>query len=60
MAQNKSDRIKLKDYGFYNFSIEKLLKGKENNVPYGKVKYNRKSGVLRTCYPDGRIKEETL
>lgn len=51
---------KLKDYGFYNFTIEKLLKGQTVSVSYGKVKYDSNTGTLFTYYPDGRIKEEQL
>ena len=51
---------KLKKYGFSDYTIENLMKGKIVTVAYGKVKYNSKSGILTTFYPDGRIKEETL
>lgn len=51
---------KLKKYGFSDYIIENLMKGKIVTVAYGKVKYNSKSGILTTFYPDGRIKEETL
>lgn len=51
---------KLKKYGFSDYTIENLMKGKIVTVAYGKVKYNSKSGMLTTFYPDGRIKEETL
>ena len=51
---------KLKKYGFSDYIIENLMKGKIVTVAYGKVKYNSKSGMLTTFYPDGRIKEETL
>lgn len=51
---------KLKKYGFSDYTIENLMKGKIVTTAYGKVKYNSKSGILTTFYPDGRIKEETL
>lgn len=51
---------KLKKYGFSDYTIENLMKGKIVTVAYGKVKYNSKSEMLTTFYPDGRIKEETL
>ena len=51
---------KLKKYGFSDYIIENLMKGKIVTTAYGKVKYNSKSGILTTFYPDGRIKEETL
>lgn len=51
---------KLKKYGFSDYIIENLMNGKIVTVAYGKVKYNSKSGMLTTFYPDGRIKEETL
>ena len=51
---------KLKKYGFSDYTSENLMKGKIVTVAYGKVKYDSKSGTLKTFYPDGRIKEETL
>ena len=51
---------KLKKYGFSDYIIENLMKGKIVTTAYGKVKYNSKSGILTTFYPDGRIKEEVL
>ena len=51
---------KLKKYGFSDYTIENLMKGKIVTVAYGKVKYNSKSGILTTFYSDGRIKEATL
>ena len=51
---------KLKKYGFSDYIIENLMKGKIVTTAYGKVKYNSKSGILTTFYPDGRIKKETL
>ena len=51
---------KLKKYGFSDYTIENLMKGKIITVAYGKVKYNSKSGILTMFYPDGRIKEEVL
>ena len=45
---------KLKKYGFSDYEIEIVT------VAYGKVKYNSKSGMLTTFYPDGMIKEEVL
>ena len=51
---------KLKKYGFSDYIIENLMKGKIVTTAYGKVKYNCKSGILTTFYPDGRIKKETL
>ena len=46
--------------GFSDYAIENLMKGKIVTTAYGKVKYNSKSGILTTFYPDGRIKEEVL
>lgn len=51
---------KLKKYGFSDYAIENLMKGKVVTTAYRKVKYNSKSGILTTFYPDGRIKEEVL
>ena len=51
---------KLKKYGFSDYIIENLMKGKIVTTAYGKVKYNVKSEILTTFYPDGRIKKETL
>ena len=51
---------KLKKYGFSDYIIENLMKGKIVTVAYGKVQYNSKSEILTTFYPDGRIKKETL
>lgn len=51
---------KLKKYGFSDYAIENLMKGKIVTTAYGKVKYDSKSGTLTTYYPDGRIKEEVL
>ena len=51
---------KLKKYGFSDYAIENLMKGKIVITAYGKAKYNSKSGILTTFYQDGRIKEETL
>lgn len=51
---------KLKKYGFSDYTIENLMKGKIVTVAYGKVKYNSKSGMLTTLYPNGKIKEEIL
>ena len=43
---------KLKKYGFSDYTIENLMKGKIVTVAYGKVKYDSKSGTLKTFYPD--------
>lgn len=51
---------KLKKYGFSEYAIENLMKGKIVTTTYGKVKYNVKIGTLMTFYQDGKIKEETL
>ena len=51
---------KLKKYGFSDYTIENLMKGKIVTTAYGKVKYDVKSETLTTYYPDGRIEEETL
>ena len=51
---------KLKKYGFTDYTIENLMKGKIVTTAYRKVKYNSKSGMLTTFYPDRRIKKETL
>lgn len=51
---------KLKKYGFSDYTVKELLKGKVTTVAYGKVKYDSKSGTLTTFYQDGRIKEEVL
>lgn len=51
---------KLKKYGFSEYAIENLIKGKIVTTAYGKVKYDSKSGTLTTYYQDGRIKEEVL
>ena len=51
---------KLKDYGFPDFAIEGLMKGKDVRVNYGTIKLNRKTGVLTTVYDNGKKKIETL
>lgn len=51
---------KLKEYGFSDFAIERLLKGEVVIVAYGKVKYNYVNCTLTTYYPDGKIKKEKL
>lgn len=55
-----TNKDKLKEYGFSDYITEELLKGKIVLVSYGKVKFNRKTGVLFTYYQDGRIKEQKL
>lgn len=47
---------KLKEYGFSDYTIENLIKGKIVTVAYGKIKYDSKTGMLKIFYPDGRIK----
>lgn len=51
---------KLKEYGFSNFTINKLISGKIALVSYGKVKLNKRLNRLITYYPNGKIKEESL
>lgn len=51
---------KLKEYGFSNFTINKLISGKITLVAYGKVKFDKGTGVLTTFYQNGRIKKEEL
>lgn len=51
---------KLKKYGFSDYAIENLMKGKIVTTAYGKVKQDSKSGTLTTYYPNGKIKEEGL
>ena len=51
---------KLKEYGFSDFTIDKLLSGKIASVSYGKVKLNKRLNRLITYYPDGKIKEEQI
>ena len=51
---------KLRKYGFSDYTIEELIKGKVTMVAYGKVKFNKGTGVLTTFYQNGRIKKEKL
>ena len=51
---------KLKEYGFSDFTIDKLITGKVAFVSYGKVKLNKRLNRLITYYPNGKIKEEQL
>lgn len=51
---------KLKEYGFSDFTIDKLMTGKVALVSYGKVKLNKRLCRLITYYPDGKIREEQL
>ena len=51
---------KLKEYGFSDFTINKLISGKIALVAYGKVKLNKRLNRLITYYSDGKIKEESL
>lgn len=51
---------KLKEYGFSNFTINKLISGKIALVSYRKVKLNKRLNRLITYYPNGKIKEESL
>lgn len=51
---------KLQIYGFPDFIIVDLLKGRTTLVVYGKVKLNRKTGVLTTIYDDGKVKKVVL
>ena len=51
---------KLRKYGFSNCTIEELIKGKVTMVAYGKVKFDKETGVLTTFYQNGRIKKEEL
>lgn len=51
---------KLKEYGFSDFTIDKLMTGKVTLVSYGKVKLNKRLNRLITYYPNGKIKEEQL
>lgn len=51
---------KLRKYGFSNYTIGELIKGKVTMVAYGKVKFDKGSGVLTTFYQNGRIKKEEL
>lgn len=51
---------KLRKYGFSNYTIGELIKGKVTMVAYGKVKFDKRIGVLTTFYQNGRIKKEEL
>ena len=51
---------KLRKYGFSDYTIEELIKGKVTMVAYGKVKFNKGMGVLTTFYQNGQIKKEEL
>lgn len=51
---------KLKEYGFSDFTINKLMTGKVALVSYGKVKLNKRLNRLITYYPNGKIREEQL
>ena len=51
---------KLKEYGFADFTIDKLMTGKVALVSYGKVKLNKRLNRLITYYPNGKIKEEQI
>ena len=51
---------KLKEYGFSDFTIDKLMTGKVALVSYGKVKLNKRLNRLITYYPNGKIKEEQI
>lgn len=51
---------KLKEYGFSDFTIDKLMTGKVALVSYGKVKLNKRLNRLITYYSNGKIKEEQL
>lgn len=41
---------KLRKYGFSDYTIGKLIKGKVIIVAYGKVKFDKETGVLTTFY----------
>ena len=51
---------KLRKYGFSDYTIGELIKGKVTMVAYGKVKFDKRSGVLTTFYQNGKIKKEEL
>ena len=51
---------KLRKYGFSDCTIEELIKGKVTIVAYGKVKFDKRTGVLTTFYQNGRNKKEEL
>ena len=51
---------KLRKYGFSDYTIGELIKGKVTMVAYGKVKFDNGTGVLTTFYQNGRIKKEEL
>lgn len=51
---------KLRKYGFSNYTIGELIKGKVTLVSYGKVKFDKGTVVLTTFYQNGRIKKEEL
>ena len=52
--------VKLRTYGFSNYTIGKLIKWKVTMVAYGKVKFDKRAGVLATFYQNERIKKEEL
>ena len=51
---------KLRKYGFPDWVVEDLIKGKKVLLSYGKVKYNKRSGELTTYYDNGNIKKQIL
>ena len=51
---------KLKEYGFTDFTINKLISGKIALVAYGKVKLNKRLNRLITYYPNGKMREEQI
>ena len=51
---------KLRVYGFSDFVVKELLKGKVVNVSYGKVRLDKRNGILNTFYQNGVIIKETL
>lgn len=51
---------KLRVYGFSDFVVKELLKGKVVNVSYGKVRLDKRNGILNTFYQNGVIKKEVL
>lgn len=60
MKNNYKEETKLQKYGFPDWVVKDLIKGKKVLVSYGKVKYNKRNGELTTYYDNGDVKKEVL
>lgn len=58
--RDEINKEKLQTYGFSEFVIDEILKGKVVNVSYGKVRFEKENSILSTFYQDGKIKKEEL